>query len=615
METDDSRQVRALFTDSGVALDAVEAVLAERGFDVDRVESPTVLERGETDAYDLVVVAHDETTTPELDGIAGVETAVAAVDCPVVMYAVGFPGADVAVDALDAGAADAVYVPPERESLLACRFRDAVTDGESFGPPKQLLTDFFEHFPEDVFVKDDRSRIAIGSHETTQPQGYDRDQLVGLTDYELFPPTLADALYEQEQRIRERESPEVDVVEHFVEDGEDRWISSTKVPRYDEDGGVTGIVGGTRDVTQLRRREKLVASLNEWSRDLMRAETAAGICQLTTAIAAEINTLPSAQVVLYDGHRLTPADTDDDGPALFDTHERWFWRAFETADPQYVTTRPDGRTTRTDAAPPDEIEAAVLPLGDHGALGLSPSDSIDEFTLDLANVFAATVEASLDRAQREQELREHERELATQNQRLEAFTTMVSHDLRNPLQVALGAAELLEEESEHVERIYTALNQMDRLVDELLALARQGEIVGDRVAVDVAELAGAAWGAVNTGEATLTLDDPGTVVADRDRLQELFENLFWVVLERVADDPTVRVGSLGTGGVYIEHAGRTAAAGDADPLSTRPLDTADWTQYGRYIVSTIAEAYGWDVTTVDTDGDHVRFEITGLEAR
>ncbi|MBX0322545.1 PAS domain S-box protein [Halomicroarcula sp. F13] len=615
MDTNDSRQVRVLSTDAGERLDAVWAVLTERGFDVDHVESPAALGRADTDAYDLVVVAHDETTTPELDGVAGVETAVAAVDCPVVLYAVGFPGADVAVDALAAGATDAVYVPPERASLLARRFDCAATDGTSFDSPEALLNDFFEHYPEDVFVKDDSSRIAIGSHETTRPQGYDRDQLVGLTDYELFHPDLADALYEQERRIREEDDPQVNVVEHYVEDGEDCWVSSTKVPRYDEDGAVTGIVGGTRDVTELRRREELVASLNEWSRDLMRAETAADICRLTAAIAADIDTLPSAQVVLDDGTRLTPADVDDDGPALFETHERWFWRAFETGDPQYVTTGPDGRTTRTDGADPTEIEAVVLPLGDHGALGLSPGDTLDEFTLDLANVLAATVEASLDRAEREQELREHERELETQNERLEAFTTMVSHDLRNPLQVALGATDLLDEESEHVDRIYTALDQMDRLVDELLTLARRGEIVGDRVAVDVATLAGAAWSAVDTGEATLTLDDPGTVVADRDRLRELFENLLWVLLERSAADPTVRVGSLGTGGLYIEHADRTATDGDGDPLAASPLDTEDWTQYGQYIVSTIAEAYGWDVTAVDTGGDHVRFEITGLEGR
>ncbi|WP_254279559.1 PAS domain-containing sensor histidine kinase [Haloarcula marina] len=611
MGQEEQQHIEALFADGGGRLGELVAPLSDHGFEITRIDDPATLATTATDVYDLVVVPHDETTDPPVDGVAGVETALDHVSVPVVLYAVGFPGADVAVAALDAGAADAVYVPPEREELLARRFRCAVL-GNDFGPPEQLLEDFFAHYPADAFVKDDLSRIAIGSQETTRPQGYSRDQLVGLTDYELFHPDLADALYEQEQRIREADDPQVNVVEHFIEDGEDRWVASTKVPRYGEGGEVTGIVGETRDVTRLRRREQLVAALNEGSRDLMRAETTADICRVTLDIVEQIGILPSVELVLYDGTTLRPADISREMPDVFEAYGNWFRRAVETGDPQYVATGPNGRRIRTEAGDADDIEAVVLPLGDHGVLGMRPADTLDEFTLDLANVLAATVEASLDRAERERQLRERERELETQNQRLEAFTTMVSHDLRNPLQVAVGATDMLEEHSEHVERIYTSLGQMDRLVDELLTLARQGEITGDRVAVDVAALAGAAWGAVDTGEATLELDDPRTVVADEDRLRELLENLFSVLLKQTADAPTIRVGHIDAG-ITIEQVNGVATVDEA-PV-TRPLDTADWTHYGQYIVSTIAEAYGWEVSTADEDGEHIRFEITGLEVR
>lgn len=613
MGVDDKQVVRILFADGSGRLDVLAGPLAERGFEIDHVTDPESLAETDTDGYDLVVVVHDETTTPKRDGVAGVETAIAAVDCPVVLYAIGFPGAAVAVEALEAGAADAVYVPPERGELLAHRLRCAATGDDGFDSAERLLADFFEHFPEDVYVKDDHGRFAVGSRPTTQPQGYDRDQLAGLTDYELLHPDLADALYEQERRIRERGEPQVDVVEHYVEDGRDRWVTSTKVPRYDAEGNVTGIVGGTRDVTRSRRRERLVAMLHEGSRDLMRAETRAAVCRATTELADDIAALPSVQVALYDGQTLRPSVTTDERETAFDRYERWFWRSFETSDPQYVTTEPNGRTVRTDAADPSAIDAVVLPLGRHGALGMWPDDPLDEFTLELANVLGATVEASLDRAQREQELREREAELERQNERLEEFATMVSHDLRNPLQIAFGAAEMLDAEGEHGDRLYAALSQMNRLVDELLTLAREGEIVGERTPVEVASLAEAAWGALDTGAATLELDGAGTVLADRDRLRELFENLFCVLL-RQADGRTIRVGRLGDDGLYIEQADGDGST-EADPSATRPLDTDDWTQYGRYIVSTIAEAYGWTVTSADTDGRYTRFEITGVTVR
>ncbi|WP_135303503.1 PAS domain-containing sensor histidine kinase [Haloarcula amylovorans] len=610
MGVDDKQVVRTLFADGSGRFDALVDPLTERGFEIDHVADPESLADTDTDGYDLVVVVHDETTTPKRDGVAGVETALAAVDCPVVLYAIGFPGAAVAADAIEAGAADAVYVPPERDELLAYRLRCAATSENGFDSPEQLLADFFDYFPEGVYVKDDHGRFAVNSCPAARSQEYDRDQLVGLTDYELLPPDLADALYEQERRIREQEEPHVDVVEHYVEDGQDHWVTSTKVPRYDAEGNVTGIVGGTRDVTRSRHRERLLATLHEGSRDLMRAETRTDVCRVATALTDDITALPAVEVALYDGQTLCPVEPTDDGESTFRRYERWFWRAFETGHSQYVTTEPDGRTVRTDAADPAAIDAVVLPLGGHGALGLWPADPLDEFTLELANVLGATVEASLDRAGREQELRNRESELERQNQRLEEFATMVSHDLRNPLQIAFGAAEMLDGADEHVERLSAALSQMNRLVDELLTIAREGEIVGERTPVDVATLAETAWNALDTGEATLELIDSGTVLVDRDRLRELFENLFWVLLREV-DDRTIRVGRVGDDGLYIEQ-----ADGDrpnaADQSATRPLDTDDWTQYGRYIVSTIAEAYGWTVTSADVDGRDTRFEITGV---
>ncbi|MFC6975025.1 PAS domain S-box protein [Halomicroarcula sp. GCM10025709] len=409
-------------------------MLADEGITVETTET---LSADTAAGCDLVVVPHDETTTPAVDGVAAVERAVETVECPVVLYAVGFPGADVAIDALDAGAADAIYVPLERGELLARRVRCVATGEDGFADPAQLLEDFFEYYTEDIFIKDDTSRIAVGSNGTGQPQGYDREQLVGLTDYELLPPDLADALYEQEQRIRETGEPVVNAVEHFLQDGEDRWVATTKVPRY-EDGEITGLVGGTRDVTHLRWRERLVARLHEASRDLMRAETTTDVCRVTTDIAADITALPAVQVVVHDGSLLTPADTDCGSVSLFADYERWFWRAFETGDPQYVTEGPEGESP-TDLADPSTIDVAVFPLGDHGALGMRASEAtFDEFTLDLANVLSATVEASLDRAEREAALRDHERELRLRNERLEEFAMMVSHDLRNPFRSRWG---------------------------------------------------------------------------------------------------------------------------------------------------------------------------------
>jgi len=72
-------------------------------------------------------------------------------------------------------------------------------------------------------------------------------------------------------------------------------------------------------------------------------------------------------------------------------------------------------------------------------------------------------------------------ELERQNERLEQFASLVSHDLRNPLNVATGRFELLREEvvmaadNENAEAVERALTRMDDLINQILTLAREGQ--------------------------------------------------------------------------------------------------------------------------------------------
>lgn len=77
------------------------------------------------------------------------------------------------------------------------------------------------------------------------------------------------------------------------------------------------------------------------------------------------------------------------------------------------------------------------------------------------------------------ELKERERQLERKNERLDSFASIVSHDIRNPLSVALGFLDLLEtDDEERLEKITSQLERIDRMIDELLSLAREGEMIG-----------------------------------------------------------------------------------------------------------------------------------------
>ena len=127
------------------------------------------------------------------------------------------------------------------------------------------------------------------------------------------------------------------------------------------------------------------------------------------------------------------------------------------------------------------------------------------------------------------ERKRRERELRRQNERLEEFASVLSHDIRNPLTIADLHLELARESpgEEHFEAIERSLGRMEDIVDDVLALAREGRTVteSDRQAVSVGEVARRAWAGTPTGNASLEVDADGEIQADPKRLQRAFENL------------------------------------------------------------------------------------------
>ncbi|MFP9193907.1 sensor histidine kinase [Natrialbaceae archaeon A-CW1-1] len=141
---------------------------------------------------------------------------------------------------------------------------------------------------------------------------------------------------------------------------------------------------------------------------------------------------------------------------------------------------------------------------------------------------------------------------------LEQFVSVVSHDLRNPLQVASGYLELAQEvcESSHLDQIEEMHTRMDALIEELLVLAQQGDILSGCVLIDLVESINDSWHSVATAEATLNCDvDTGTRInTDPFRLQQLLANLFRNAIEHAGSDVTVCVGLLDEG-FYVEDDG------------------------------------------------------------
>ncbi|NUE02981.1 histidine kinase [Halorubraceae archaeon YAN] len=211
------------------------------------------------------------------------------------------------------------------------------------------------------------------------------------------------------------------------------------------------------------------------------------------------------------------------------------------------------------------------------------------------------------------EREQYRNELERQNARLEQFTGVVSHDLRNPLSIASGwVAEARESgDTTQLDRASDALDRMELLIDDLLLLAKQGRPINETEAVSTESIANNAWNMIDQGDATLTIENATTLIADPERLQQLFENLFRNAIEHGGDSVSVTVGTLSeASGFYIEDDGPGIDPADRDEIFESGFTTnPDGTGFGLSIVSEIVDAHGWQISVAESATGGARFEI------
>ncbi|WP_135828521.1 sensor histidine kinase [Halorussus halobius] len=361
--------------------------------------------------------------------------------------------------------------------------------------------------------------------------------------------------------------------------------------------------------------------LHESTRDLIRARTREEIAEIVVDAAHQILGFTGTGIRFYDPESDALVNASFDGDPADEVEAR---PDFDVDDSPHGDAFRSGQTVAYDVPEDggpyglDPFERTMyVPIGDHGVLSLGRADpgSFDRVDVQYAEILAANTRASLDRIEREARLREQRRELERKNERLQQFASVVSHDMRGPINAAQGYLEFARDDGdeEFFRRIDDALDRLARFTTDLLTLARRTAEVGDPAEVDLASVAGDAWRSVDTKRATLTRPEDATVEADPESLQRLFENLFRNAVMHAGPDVAVTVGTV-DGGFYVADDGPGIPERERDSVFEEGYSTSsDGTGLGLTIVESLAGAHGWDVSLAVGDDGGARFEITGVE--
>ena len=470
-------------------------------------------------------------------------------------------------------------------------------------------------------------------------------------------------------------------------------------------GALCGVVVGVYDARgrHEHRRANRLTRLNDTLRIATReVVTATERDELEREVCEQLT-----RSELYDSvwiGRYSPGTTVVD-PATWAGHDEAYIESLEvTVDPDEPEGQgPGGEAIRTGEIQPVQdvfAEPRLEPwwdlLSERGIESMAVVPFVGETDVygflsvyaDRPNVFDAperealtdlgeSIGNAIDSIQARDRLARRERELKRQNEQLDEFASVISHDLRNPLNVAVGNLELVQEDVSHdrLGRAATALGRMDELIDNVLRLAREGRTVSEFQPIDLQAVAESAWSTTDTGDSVLRFEShPGTVQGDEKRVVQAFENLFRNSVEhgstrgrtqsgddvehgstdgrpKADDSETPRTagdcGSESAGSQCVEpvDGGRhTGCGGDASGTAVTVTvgPTADGfyvvddgpgipetdrddvfgvgystnpegTGFGLNIVRTIAEAHGWSVRAVESETGGARFEFAGVD--
>ncbi len=398
-----------------------------------------------------------------------------------------------------------------------------------------------------------------------------------------------------------------------------------------EIGDRSVIVGFCHDRTEHGRSERRHALLAEVSRAIGEAE------RYEQGLKQALQVICRYTEWAY-GEVWTPADQTDeltytlgyaDEPSLkpfraesqsvtFPFGEGLPGRVYATQSPEWIATGPEEPVSefhRAELADDTGVQAA---FGAPVTVGETVSAVLVFFMNERCTVdesLARDVSIVVDSLGGLIEQKRTEALLRSRADRLEEFATVLSHDLRNPLNVAMGNLEQIQAESEreHVETIAAAHERMEELIEELLSLTNHGKAADSHEPIVLAEIIQRCWETVETPDATVHIDTDRVIQADQSRLRQIVENLLRNAVVHGGPETAVTVGDLDSG-FYIADDGPGVPTAHREAVFEPGHTThTNGNGLGLSIVRDIVSAHGWEISVTEAASGGARFEITNVD--
>lgn len=115
---------------------------------------------------------------------------------------------------------------------------------------RALYESLVESLPQNIFRKDRSGRVTFGNARYCASLNRTQSELLGKTDFDLFPEDVARKYVADDQRVMQIRETVDTIEEHYLPDGKRLFVHVVKTPVFNAEGDVVGVQGIFWDVTQ-----------------------------------------------------------------------------------------------------------------------------------------------------------------------------------------------------------------------------------------------------------------------------------------------------------------------------------------------------------------------------